>query len=202
MARQRPVRNGTRKSSLHIAGPQLKNTVTDAKNKSKVVTDDDHASPRRRPLTQMCGQVCHACCIKIIRRLIEQHQIGRCLQNSPECKVVALPAGKAIEAQVKTIGQPVRQAIIAGTGQGQQLTAGKRQPIDRWNILRLQSQAQTRALLNPSANGVRPPRQRGKQGAFANAIGASQSDNFTGRQHQVEWLSRRLLPAGDQVLNI
>ena len=29
----------------------------------------------------------------------------------------------------------MRQAIIAGTGQGQQLAAGKRQPIDRWNIL-------------------------------------------------------------------
>ena len=115
---------------------------------------------------------------------------------------MALSAGEAIETQVKTIGQPERQAIIAGTGQGQQLTAGKRQAIDRWHVLRLQSQAQTRSLLNPSGKYFCPSRQRCEQGAFANAVRASQPDNFTGSQHQVEWLGRRLLPAGDQVLNM
>ena len=90
----------------------------------------------------------------------------------------------------------MRQAIIAGTGQGQQLAAGKRQTINWWNILRLQSQAQTGSLLNPSGKYFCPSRQRCEQGAFANAVRASQPDNFTGRQRQVEWLGRRLLPAG------
>jgi hypothetical protein len=66
---------GREKAHCHIAGSQLKNTVTDTfKNKSKVVTDDDHAGPRRRSLAQMRGQMGHACCVKIIRRLIKQHQ--------------------------------------------------------------------------------------------------------------------------------
>ena len=71
-----------------------------------IVADQHDARAGGYALAQRTGQMGDTGGVEIVGRLIEQYQIGRCLQNGPQRQVMPLPAGQTVEPDIQVPGQP------------------------------------------------------------------------------------------------
>ena len=154
------------------------------------------------PLAQVDRQVRDTGRIKVVGRFVEQHQVGRRLQDGPQGKIVALAAGQAVETLIQTPGQPGWQAFRRGAGQGEQFARRNRQAEQGRHVLRLQGETQAGRQFETTGKTRRTTGKNGERRALADPVRSGQADHFASPDREIKRSGGRPFPAGHQALRV